>query len=164
MVHVLLEEYMKSFHWYIQLFHEPTFRNELDPIISSGLAHASQKPFLMLLLAMSLITAPFCGHRIELGTSSDVTCYSELEWMVAIEQNLLSSFDDLQVPYLGCLFIMTMVYLQKKKTALALSLVAMMVRAAQSIGLHREETWPAIGETERNVRRMVWWAIVMSDG
>ena len=77
---------------------------------------------------------------------------------------MLTCFDNLEVAFLGCLFIMTTVYLQDKKTPLALSIVAMMVRAAQSMDLHKESAWCNIDEDERQVRRMVWWSIFMSDG
>jgi hypothetical protein len=156
---------MRTFHWYITLFHEPLFRQHLDPIVSSGLAQQSQKPFLLLLLAMLLNSAQFCDEntlsRACPGYDRHVT---EGAWLNAIEQNIFSCFDDLQTPFIGSLFIMSMIYLQRKRTPLALSIVAMMARAAQSLNLHKEHTWGLVDNHERQTRRMIWWSVFMSDG
>lgn len=158
--------YLRTFHWYIVLFHEPSFRRELDPIISSSLAQQSQKPFLLLLLATFVNTVQFCDEtslkRMDPTFDKDT---AEASWIRTIEQNIFASFDELDLSFIGCLFIMTTIYLQRKKTPLALSLVAMMVRATQSMNLHQEHLWGQTGDAvELEIRRMISWSVFMSDG
>jgi hypothetical protein len=165
-VHLLLDGYFKTFHWYITLFHEPSFRQELDPIISSGLAQQSQKPFLLLLFAVLLNSVQFCEEEdVDRACPGYDKIATEATWLKTVEQNIFSSFDELDLPLIGCLFIMTTIYLQRKRTPLALSLVAMTVRAAQSMNLHKEHTWGRIDDAvDREIRRMIWWSVFMSDG
>ena len=133
--------------------------------MSSGLAQRSQKPFLLLLLCVCLNSIPFYeSETASQGFYAFDHIRAQGEWKAAVEGNLLSCFDGLELSHLGCFFIMTTVYMRDKQTSLALSMVAMMVRAAQSMNLHKEAVWGDIDETERHVRRMVWWSIFMSDG
>lgn len=162
---VLLDTYIKSCHWYITLFHEPTFRTQLAPILRTGEAHVSQKPFLLFLFALLLSGSKFCHDETihSLCPGYDYRA-AQQSWMTVIEQNLLSCSDKITLHHLGLMFLLSTLYFNGQKTALAFSIVGMLARAAQAIDLHKEPSWGRIDPIERHVRRLVWWSIYMTDG
>jgi Fungal specific transcription factor domain len=164
-VHALLDSYLRSCHWYITLFHEPTFRAQLKPILESGSAQQVQKPFLMFLITVLLNGARFSNSATfaRINPNFDINGLQST-FMSVIEQNFLSSFEPISLHSLGYLFLLSTIYLARQKTQMSFAVLGMAIRAAQAIGLHKEALWGQIDPIERHIRRTIWWSLYMADG
>jgi hypothetical protein len=165
LTHALIDSYVESTGWYCTVVHEPIFRKQLSPILNSGMAHRSDKQFLLLLLAVLQIGATFIdpaeAEATSGGTVSIPTLQAEIQSV--IRRSYLDCFHGLSVHGVSFLFLLSSIFFGQKEPMLALSILGMAIRGAQSLELHREAFWGHINNAERQLRRTVWWSLYMTD-
>ncbi|KAI9162750.1 transcriptional regulatory protein [Paramyrothecium foliicola] len=166
-IYTLIQSYFWSTQFYCIVVHESSFREQLTPILATGNARKSEKPFLMLLLAVIHIGATYLhpdqSETLAKDHGTDIRALQS-DIMAVINQDYLDCFDHLTTQHIAFLFLLTTIYLSQKRTKLAFSVLGMAIRGAQSLGLHSEISWKMIDNKERQFRRNLWWSLYMSDG
>lgn len=161
----LLDSYLESTHWYLNVLHAPSFRAQLERIVATGRACPRQRPFLMLVLVTLVIGARYMSDKEKAAKCGGVSL-AELgaAMFEAVERWYLPSMDLVTVDTVAFSFLMASNYLFSRRTRAAYITMGTTVRAAQSIGLHRESLWGNITAGEREARRRVWWLVFIGAG
>jgi hypothetical protein len=139
LVNTLLDAYLESMHWYLAFFHIPTFRSRLNPILATGMAPSTSRPFLLLfLLVMTLgIDAVITQKKEEKCPGVKLDELKD-ELVATAERWFLPSMENLTVETVAYSFLIFCRNLMARQTKVAHVTMVTTVRAAQSIGLHRE--------------------------
>ncbi|KGO45909.1 Transcription factor, fungi [Penicillium expansum] len=139
----LLDAYLQANHWYLSLFHEPSFRARLVTILQTEAIFPSEKSFLLLLV--------FNPQQ------------SRAMWIEAVENHIFWILQEGTLESVSCAVLMSIAYLLESKTQLSFTMSGLGSRAAQVMGIHDETTWGPLDPIEVQVRRRVWWSIYMVD-
>lgn len=162
----LLDAYLESMHWYLAFFHIPTFRARLNPILATGVAPSTSRPFLLLfLLVMSLgVDAIITQNKQEKCPGVNLGDL-KAELVATAERWYLPSMENLTVETVAYSFLMFCRNLMGRQTKVAHVTMVTTVRAAQSIGLHREAYWKDVQDSvDRDMRRRLWWNVFIGAG
>lgn len=161
----LIESYLESMHWYLMVFHAPTLRARLAPILTIGLAPSGSRPFLLLVLIILMLGADQMSDQEKTEKCPRINLEDlTADLLTAAERWYLACMEDLTVESLAFIFLLSSRYLMNRQTKVAHIAMVTAIRAAQAIGLHRESSWGDIDVCERENRRRVWWAIFIGAG
>ncbi|KAG8355475.1 hypothetical protein FVEN_g6729 [Fusarium venenatum] len=161
----LFNAYFDSVHWFMVLFHEPSFRQRYDAIMLTGQATPEDLPFLACLMLVLAIGARYINRKSNLSLEVADT---DLD---ALQSNLLNStrVHLLDIVELGgvegvqiCVLLSTF-YLYHDRPNLAFAIHGMGVKCAHTMCLHQEATWKEPTTLTREVKRRVWWALYVVD-
>lgn len=160
----LFDAYLQANHWYLSLFHEPSFRARLVTILQTEGILSSEKSFLLLLLAVLIIGARFSNHETlrSLDPQFNPQQFRAI-WIEAVERHIFLILQEATLESVACAVLMSIVYLLERKTQLSFTMSGLGSRAAQAMGIHDEATWGPLDSIEIQVRRRVWWSIYMVD-
>jgi len=162
---MLFDIFMKSVHWFMIVFHEPTLRAELEEIMRTG--HVQQSKFSLLVLVMVILAI---GAKY--ATKDDVQSCGcpdldlaslQSNLMRKIEEKLLEVLDQDDIGSVQVCILLSSIYLYHRRPKRCFVVVGAAMKAAQALGLHRESTWGCIDPVEREVRRRVWWALFVCE-
>lgn len=160
----LLDAYLQANHWYLSLFHEPSFRARLVTILQTEGILPSEKSFLLLLLAVLIIGARFSNHETLHSLDPQFNPQqSRTIWIEAVENHIFWILQEATLESVACAVLMSIAYLLERKTQLSFTMSGLGSRAAQAMGIHDETTWGHLDPIEVQVRRRVWWSIYMVD-
>ncbi|KAH7168210.1 fungal-specific transcription factor domain-containing protein [Fusarium sp. MPI-SDFR-AT-0072] len=156
----LINAYFESVHWFMVLFHEPTFRQRYDAIMLTGQASPDDLPFLVCVMLLLAIGARYIDPTSNL---SQELADTDLD---TLQSNLLSStrLHLLDIVELGgvevvqvCVLLSTF-YLYHDRPNLAFAIHGMGVKCAHTMYLHQEAAWTESTALAREIKRRVWWA------
>lgn len=160
----LLDAYLQANHWYLSLFHEPSFRARLVTILQTDGILPSEKPLLLLLLAVLVIGARFSNHETLHSLDPQFNPQqSRAIWIEAVENHIFWILQEATLESVACAVLMSIAYLLERKTQLSFTMSGLGSRAAQAMSIHDEATWGHLDPIEVQVRRRVWWSIYMVD-
>ncbi|CAI7669137.1 unnamed protein product [Penicillium crustosum] len=160
----LLDAYLQANHWYLSLFHEPSFRARLVTILQTEGILPSEKSFLLLLLAVLIIGAHFSNHEALHSLDPQFNPQqSRAIWIEAMENHIFWILQEATLESVACAVLMSIAYLLERKTQLSFTMSGLGSRAAQAMSIHDETTWGHLDPIEVQVRRRVWWSIYMVD-
>ena len=63
-INVLFDSYLNSVYWFMMVFHEPTFRKELEGIITTGHVQQRRLSFLILVLVILANGAKYVSAQV----------------------------------------------------------------------------------------------------
>ncbi|KAG5660835.1 hypothetical protein KAF25_002478 [Fusarium avenaceum] len=161
----LFNAYFDSVHWFMVLFHEPSFRERYNAIMLAGQATPEDLPFLACLMLVLAIGARYINRKSSL---SPEVADTNLD---ALQINLLKStrLHLLDIVELGgiegvqiCVLLSTF-YLYHDRPNLAFAVHGMGVKCAHTMCLHQEAAWKEPTTLTREVKRRVWWALYVVD-
>ena len=160
----LLDAYIQANHWYLSMFHEPSFRARLLTILQTKGILPSEKSFLLLLLAVLILGARFSNHDTLLSLDSQFNLQQcRATWIDAVENHIFWILKEATLESIACAVLMSIEYLLERKTQLSFTMSGLGSRAAQAMSIHDEATWGPLDFIEIQVRRRVWWSIYMVD-
>ncbi|KAH7009536.1 fungal-specific transcription factor domain-containing protein [Ilyonectria destructans] len=161
----LVNAYFESVHWFMVLFHEPSFRQRYNAIMLAGQASPKDLPFLVCLMLLLAIGARYINPRSNFSLE---VADADLD---ALQRNLLHSIRAhlLDIVELGgvegvqiCVLLSTF-YLYHDRPNLAFAIHGMGVKCAHTMYLHQEAAWKKSTTLAREVKRRVWWALYVVD-
>ncbi|KAJ4364411.1 hypothetical protein N0V83_009005 [Neocucurbitaria cava] len=158
---MLVEEYFNSVHWFSLVIYEPRFRSKFESI-QDGLAHPSQKAFLLLLSTVLGMGAWYRSHR---SGPDDFPGEDWRAWSFSLIQGTGSQLTDLMdqssIASVQACILLGSYYVYHGKPNLSFALLGATIRTAQAIGLHRQ---PLRGDLQTiEERKRVWWTIYTWD-
>jgi len=166
-IDTLLTAYMESMHWYLNILDAPSFYNKLEPILATGLAPRSQRPFILKALAAMIMGARLLSDEVkqEKFSTSTFSLTDLVSTLTAgVERWYFPLMDSVTPDTVAFSFMMSANYLFNRQIRSAYMAIGTTVRAAESIGLHRESSWGDISTTERENRRRIWWCVFIGSG
>jgi hypothetical protein len=164
-IDLLFDSYIKSVHWFMLLFHEPSCRQRYNTILSTGMASPEDVRFLVQLMLVLAIGARYLkpealrwhGHLgLDLQSLQDTLLQS-------VRARLFDIVDEGGVECVQICVLLSTFYLYHGQPNLAFAVHGMASKCAEAICLHRESSWKDSSAIAREVKRRVWWALYVVD-
>lgn len=160
----LLETYFASVHWFMMVFHEPTFMNRYKEMIVSRRAHRSQLRQISLLLLVLAMGARYATKADVEARSLSVSLKDlQLTLLEKVQESLMEIFDEGELESVQICILLSSFHLYHGKPNLGFIILGTGVRCAQAMGLHKESTWRVNSPLVREERKRVWWALYVFD-
>ncbi|RAL03006.1 Zn(II)2Cys6 transcription factor [Aspergillus ibericus CBS 121593] len=161
----LVDAYRTSVHWFIMLFHQPTFEKEYMKIMDEQAIEPRQLGTAVLILMVLTMGARYtaeCDSLEERDRHGDLKALQK-DLLEHIQRHLFDVFDLGGVESIQICVLLSTFYLYNGRPNLAFPILGAGVRSAQALGLHNESLWGAADEITHEVRRRTWWALVVMD-
>ncbi|PYI01166.1 hypothetical protein BO78DRAFT_411694 [Aspergillus sclerotiicarbonarius CBS 121057] len=161
----LVEAYRTSVHWFMMLFHQPTFEKEYTRIMDRQSIEPRQLGTAVLILMVFTMGARYtaeCDGREERDRHGDLQALQK-DLLGHIQHHLFDVFDLGGVESIQICVLLSTFYLCNGRPNLAFPILGAGVRSAQALGLHNESLWVSADEITHEVRRRAWWALLMLD-
>jgi len=147
------------------LFHEPSFRVELEQILSTGYVRKDRTAFLYLALLVIGVGATYAvgspdteiccpGYDLD-GLGRKLIRYVELK--------LLDIFDEAGVEAVQIAIVMSSYHLYHALPKRSFAILGCALKVALSIGLHKESSWRMSDPILKEVWRRLWWALYTAE-
>ena len=164
-VNLLLDNYLKSVHFFITVIHEPTFRSELDMIVSSGSLQQSRLSFLVLVLVVLAFGSSYASEDAARKLSPGYERESLKKMLIkTAERHFLDIFDHLDIEAVQAGLILSTYYSYFGQPRRGYVAFGATLTAAKAMCLQREALWGDIDPLTREIRRRAWWAVYAGDG
>ncbi|KAM0202659.1 hypothetical protein ACHAQI_010754 [Fusarium lateritium] len=161
----LINVYFESVHWFMVLFHEPSFRQRYDALMVAGQASLSDTSFLVCLMVLLAIGARYIDPASNLPREVADTDLEALQKKL-LDNTRMHLLDVIEVGGVEgvqiCVLLSTF-YLYHDRPNLAFAIHGMGVKCAHAMYLHQEATWKDPTALTREVKRRVWWALYVVD-
>ncbi|KAL5627112.1 hypothetical protein FOBRF1_001455 [Fusarium oxysporum] len=161
----LINVYFESVHWFMVLFHEPSFRQRYDALMVAGQASLSDTSFLVCLMLLLAIGARYIDPASNLPREVADTDLDALQRKL-LDKTRVHLLDIIEVGGVEgvqiCVLLSTF-YLYHDRPNLAFAIHGMGVKCAHAMYLHQEATWKEPTALTREVKRRVWWALYVVD-
>lgn len=158
-------KYLDAVHWFMVLFHEPSFRIELQQILSTGYVRKDRSAFLY--LAVLVIGV---GARYAAGSSDAEISYQDYDLdglgrklIRCIELKLLDIFDESGIEAVQIAIVMSSYHLYHGLPKRSFAILGSALKVALSIGLHKESSWRMSDHVVKEVWRRLWWALYTAE-
>lgn len=159
---MLLDQYFDLVHWFSLVIYEPSFRARFESI-KDGLAHSSQKAFLLLLATVLGMAAWYKSHKAEPAAHSHEEDWRSLSLSLVqgASSQLTELMDQSTIASVQACILLGSYYVYHGKPNLSFALLGATIRTAQAISLHRQ---PLRGDTDSiEEKKRVWWTIYTWD-
>ncbi|EWZ43511.1 hypothetical protein FOCG_00119 [Fusarium oxysporum f. sp. radicis-lycopersici 26381] len=161
----LINVYFESVHWFMVLFHEPSFRQRYDALMVAGQASLSDTSFLVCLMLLLAIGARYIDPASNLPREVADTDLDALQRKL-LDKTRVHLLDIIEVGGVEgvqiCVLLSTF-YLYHDRPNLAFAIHGMGVKCAHAMYLHQEATWKEPTALTREIKRRVWWALYVVD-
>jgi hypothetical protein len=159
---MLMEEYFASVHWFSLVIYEPKFRAQLHSI-RDGLAHPSQKGFLLLLSTVLAIAAWYRSQRtpIDQQYPAEDWNYWRSKLLKNTESQMFELMDQTSLAAVQTCTLLGSYYVYHGKPNLSFALLGATLKTAQAIGLHRDLFHGGFDDQEE--RKRIWWTVYTWD-
>jgi hypothetical protein len=161
-IDTLLEEYFTSVHWFSLVIYEPKFRTQLKSI-EDGLAHHSQKGFLLLLSTVLTMAAWYRAQRNtqdQQHPGEDWTFWKS-KLLKNTESQMFDLMDQTSLAAVQTCTLLGSYYVYHGRPNLSFALLGATLKTAQAIGLHRDFFRGEFDDQEE--RKRIWWTIYTWD-
>ncbi|KAF2134001.1 hypothetical protein P153DRAFT_409360 [Dothidotthia symphoricarpi CBS 119687] len=162
MMRTLLEEYFDAVHWFSLVIYEPKFRAKFESL-ADGLAHHSQKSFLLLLSTILGIAAWYKSQRSAVNETISNTEWRDwgLALIKGVEAQLIDLMDQSSISSVQTCVLLGSYYVYHGRPTLSFALLGATIKTAQALALHRETLR---GESQNiEERKRVWWTVYTWD-
>ncbi|KAI9042360.1 fungal specific transcription factor domain-containing protein [Aspergillus affinis] len=161
----LLGSYWRSVHWFMILFHHPSFEQEYKQILDNQAVTSRQEGTAVLILMVLAM-----GARYASDEQSSKIGWSRYE-LLSLQENMIKQvrlhfFDVLDTGGVECVqlcILLSTYHLYNGKPNLAMPILGAGIRSAQVQGLHKENLWGPATEVVFEVRKRTWWALYVLD-
>lgn len=160
-----LERYLDAVHWFMVLFHEPSFRTELQQIISTGCVRKDRSAFLYLAILVVGVGARYAAGSTDAPVSDQSCDFDGLgrRLIQLVEMKLLDVFDESGIEAVQIAVILSSYHLYQGLPKRSFALLGSALKVALSIGLHNESGWGMSDPVVREVWRRLWWALYTAE-
>ena len=160
----LLDTYLNAVHWFMMMFHEPTFRRRYDALLSTGNCDISTQRFAIFVLLILSIGARYANREEARWKCPGLDLEKfQQQALAKVEESLLGLFDELELESVQICVLLGSFYLYHGRPNRAFVVLGAGIRCAQAMSLHRESAWPIGSEMNKEERRRVWWALFVFD-
>ncbi|KAG4257538.1 hypothetical protein FPRO03_13881 [Fusarium proliferatum] len=160
----LVNTYFKSVHWFMMVLDEPSFRQNYERIIVSGVACQSELPFVTLLMMVLAIASRYSRMKDIRDCCPDFDMDSLQNLLLGkVKQYIYDLFDDACLEAVQITILLGSFYLYNAKPNLAFAILGAGIKCAQAMGLHLESTWKTQSESVREMQRRTWWELFVFD-
>lgn len=165
---LILEAYFDRVHWFIFLFHQPSFMSRAELLLSSSSWLRQDMPAVMgvlmsaaMALKCVLNDTPWPGHSIL--TSYGLDAKSLLSNLITeVRLHLLDLLDDSQIETVQVCLLLGTYYIYHGSPSLAWSILGMAIRTAYALALHCEDAGDEPKITTE-VRHRTWNHVTIAD-
>lgn len=165
---VLLDSYFQRSHWYILIFHEPTFRKQAREALLKETWKSQDRGLVMAALMAAAIglqtvchDSTWTGHS--LLAAHGLSCDSLLDHLIAeVRGNLMDLLDDCRIETVQVCTLLGTFYIYHGSPNLAWSVLGMATRAGYALGLHSPQSQPS-DQVNEEVRRRCWNHLKVAD-
>ena len=161
----LVDAYFFTIHWFSLVIHEPTFRKRYQAVSASGLARATDRPFLHLVLMVLALSCQYAHSFINAETYQglDLTT-TRTEYLKIVRQNFMDLLDEDSLEFVQICTLLGSYWLYWGKPRSSFSILGACVKSAQAIYLHRQSSRRPLQQTNAvEERKRVWWTIYTWD-
>ncbi|KAL6251103.1 hypothetical protein RBB50_001311 [Rhinocladiella similis] len=167
-MHILLEAYFDRVHWFIYLFHQPSFMIRADALLSSPSWTRQDMPAIMTMVMASAMALKcvlndpeWTGHSVLATYALDARSLLT-DFIGEIRVHLIDLLDDSQIETVQVCILLGTYYIYHGSPSLAWSILGMAVRTAYALALHCEDTedHPQIS---LQVRHRTWNHVTVAD-
>ncbi|ETI22161.1 hypothetical protein G647_06234 [Cladophialophora carrionii CBS 160.54] len=159
-----LNIYIDVVHWFIMLFHEPTFRSKYEKLMVSRSfprCRSNEVIFILLVLSIGAHYAPD-EEVLQKFPTFQLKTFRALS-LKKIENSLPSLYDTAELESVQVCCLLASWYVYHGRPNLAFVILGAGLRCAQLLLLHRESTWRGVSEIAKEERRRVFWALFVFD-
>lgn len=164
----LFETYLEAVHWFMMVFHEPTFRSQYDSILLAGQGyhfqtHKSDSKLLLVLLVLSLGAHYTTLERVQAHCPTFDLEDFRIRSLAKVEERLLSLLDGSDIESVQVCVLLGSFYLYHGRPNLAYVVVGAGIRCSQIMGLFKEFSWRGVSDIAKEERRRTFWALFVFD-
>lgn len=167
-IELLLDVYFQRSHWYILIFHGPSFRKHVATVWLKDSWTSQERGVVMAALMAAAVglqvatnDSTWTGRSLleSLGLSCDIL----LDQLVTeVREHLLDVLDDCQIETVQVCILLGTFYIYHGSPNLAWFVIGMGIRAGYALGLHSEQT-PSTDPSITQVRRRCWNHLKVAD-
>ncbi|KAH8174185.1 fungal specific transcription factor domain-containing protein [Sarocladium implicatum] len=167
----LLAVYFDNLHWFICVFHEPTFMTEAHEILSASVWRQRDMPKVLVLLTVAALGLKCAfqntsaeGQRLLKSISSEPQALLE-QMLSEVRLHLLDLLDESCIETVQVTVLLGGFYIFHGSPGLAWSMIGMSVRASYALALHCafDEEEEKKDPVAAQVRRRCWNHVIVSD-
>jgi hypothetical protein len=159
-----LNKYIDTVHWFMMIFHEPTFRSKYEKLMTTRSfqrCRSNEVMFILLVLSIGAHYAPDEEVAQKFPTFQ-LSTFRRLS-LKKIEDNLHALYDAAEIEAVQVCCLLGSWYVYHGRPNLAYVILGAALRCSQLMLLHRECTWRGVTELQREERRRVFWALFVFD-
>ncbi|KAF2092513.1 hypothetical protein NA57DRAFT_82229 [Rhizodiscina lignyota] len=161
----LFNTFLDSVHWFMMVFHEPSFREVYEEILRSRTVRVGELKTVMMILIVLIM-----GARYASMTDTKETCVRDMDlerlWSSMLDHVKIHFFDvmdDAGIESVQLCILLGSFYMYSGRPNLSLAVLGAGIRCAQGLNLHKESSWGNIDPVTREVRKRIWWALYVFD-
>lgn len=158
----ILDTYLIAVHWFMLLFHEPSFRLTYESLMSRGIQSRADSRFSLLLLTIWILGCKYMSENDAKRLGFDAKNFQTAA-LRHLEANLMFLFEDSELESVQVCVLLGSFYLYTGRPNLGFVVLGSGIRCAFALGLHRESSWPSLAQEVQEERKRVWWALFIFD-
>jgi hypothetical protein len=158
----LLETYLRAVHWFMLLFHEPSFRRRYEGLMAHGIQSRADSRFSLFMLTIWILGCQYTSEGDTAHLGFDVITFQKAA-LRHLEANLMFLFEDSALESVQVCVLLGSFYLYTGRPNLGFVVLGSGIRCAFALGLHREVSWPELPSESREERRRAWWSLFVFD-
>lgn len=158
----ILGTYLKAVHWFMLLFHEPSFRLRYESLMSRGIQSRADSRFSVLLLTIWILGCKYMSKADATRLAFDAKNFQTAA-LRYLEANLMFLFEDSELESVQVCVLLGSFYLYTGRPNLGFVVLGSGIRCAFASGLHRQSSWPSLARETQEERKRVWWALFIFD-
>ncbi|EAW25649.1 fungal specific transcription factor domain-containing protein [Aspergillus fischeri NRRL 181] len=161
----LLDSYWRSVHWFMMIFHDPSFKQEYRQILDNQFVTSRQEGTAVLILMVLAMGARYAPDEqsSKIGLSRSELLSLQEKMLNQVRSHFFDVLDTGGVECVQLCILLSTYYLYNGKPNLAMPILGAGVRSAQAQGLHKENLWGPATEFVFEVRKRTWWALYVLD-
>lgn len=158
----ILDTYLKAVHWFMLLFHEPSFRLRYESLMARGIQSRADSRLSLLLLTIWILGCKYMSDDDATRLRFDAKNFQTAA-LRHLEANLMFLFEDSELESVQVCVLLGSFYLYTGRPNLGFVVLGSGIRCAFALGLHRESSWPSLAQEVQEERKRVWWALFIFD-
>ena len=159
---IILGTYLRAVHWFMLLFHEPTFRMRYESLMARGIQSRADSRFSLLLLTVWVLGCKYVSEADAARLEFDAKGFQTVA-LRHLEAKLMFLFEDSELESVQVCVLLGSFYLYTGRPNLGFVVLGSGIRCAFALGLHRESSWTSLAEEAQEERKRVWWALFVFD-
>ena len=136
----ILDTYLKAVHWFMLLFHEPSFRLRYESLMPRGIQSRADSRFSLLLLTIWILGCKYMSKDDASRLGFDAKNFQTAA-LRHLEANLMFLFEDSELESVQVCVLLGSFYLYTGRPNLGFVVLGSGIRCAFALGLHRESSW-----------------------
>jgi len=160
----LLNSYLEAVHWFMMVFHEPTFRSTYDALMSSRRFPRCRSNHVIFILCVLSLGGHYASEEEvrQKFPTFQLETFRRLS-LKKIEDSLHTLYDAAELESVQVCILIGSYYVYHGRPNLAFVILGAGLRCAQLMSLHKESAWRGLSEMAKEERRRTFWALFVFD-